>query len=79
MICRGIDNNCRGICTFALANSRRSRLLRNVCAATRRELYILKCVAFTTKAVEGLEQQNRQKADTPLFFCSYNKQNKNYV
>ena len=25
---------------------------------------------FTTKAVEGLELQNRQKPDTPLFFCS---------
>ena len=25
---------------------------------------------FTTKAVEGLELRNRQKPDTPLFFCS---------
>ena len=32
---------------------------------------------FTTKAVEGLELRNRQKPDTPLFFCS--QQSKNLI
>ena len=31
---------------------------------------------FTTKAVEGLELQNRQKIDTPLFFCDQLNSNK---